>query len=913
MSLLGTCEVYNRPRKVRSSPSVRPQSMLPTAVGISEHQQALTAANLAFERASRGEMAKNNANNEDSDQMVNATGTVGDRLHLGRIHSVRFTGLTAPSIRKRSTTRQDASEHKIYLEFQNHPASSPLRASTNISTALPQPGKDFHETDVASVPSSYRKLRKAKSMFSPGKSPSAIFAHGTPRRKRHFQRHFKGHSVQSSGEHHDVVQTSDPPLRQSFLLDRATDRSSTSDRQYAVQDAAVKLARDQYLRQLEEQRLKEQPSFLNLAKRRRSHVKFRKTVRSNSTNSYGSAIASPLPLETIAQTTSFGPKVRRISYNLKNRIKLVFQRPPKEDEVLPVQQLNASHSHYGDYLSPSSGKEQSFSPISEPDAELLRRVGSRESITHTVSAITNKGSPESSIQIIDSDEKFFDDKSRVTSWTNSTATNTVNLPHMMERKRLSIIKEDAGPHQQSSSIQRPPSVSDGYATFRLPVRQNSAGLIDGPVDAQRVFSALRREIAGKNRRIGNDDSESGTVSGSDRSILTPQRTSSIRMPIPHGRDTVPGRRGKRLLDSSMLASSSNPLRDQREDVSIHKNITPQQFADLNESEQTETKRPLREVKSNFFPPSVGLERTSTSPYIRATHARSGDDGSFEDEIGIANGNQAVDPGVLTSSWPCNKSGTGSESVYSRTSNDRTSKDAGSSVSLANSENPSEAGPSIFTGVGTVKHEPSAVSLAHRTHSSTKSSADWKRRMVSETVYTEGYSLEQGQTRNGLAVKEKSGHRREKAQLSDEEVSIGSLPVGKLKPNQPLGILQSNANFQSSSKHSSSPSTVGRSHFMGSGVSLRVHHARQNENVPPIADSRDFADIHNDRLSPESFRYKPSRPFNVLRDQARLSNRLSPERAERVRRLKGGSPRSLIEKIGSQAQYIQEGSPDVGTR
>ena len=50
-------------------------------------------------------------------------------------------------------------------------------------------------------------------------------------------------------------------------------------------DNAVQMARDKFLYQIEQQRLREQPSFIFRAKARRKEKPFRQSVRSGSTNS----------------------------------------------------------------------------------------------------------------------------------------------------------------------------------------------------------------------------------------------------------------------------------------------------------------------------------------------------------------------------------------------------------------------------------------------------------------------------------------------------------------------------------------------------------------------------------------------------------------------------------------------------
>ena len=943
----GTSTASQRPRRAKSTPSFRPRSIISMGPSINDaettHQQAVTAANLAFERANEREMAKKAPSGQDTTSITNTDGP-----RLGRRQSVRFTGPNAVPLRNRSITRREApdyrtSDHPYDNQLQSQSQSIEPSVSSNgrTLTAMAQPIGEFGESDNASVPSSYRRLRKAKSMFSPRKAPSAVFSDGIPYSKRHFHRQ----SLQSSDAYHEPLRVPDPRLRKSYsFLRGVTDRISTNSRQYVANDAAVQLARDQYLRQLEQQRLKEQPSFLGFGNRHKAPKAFRRTVRTSSTNSYGSAIASPLAPVEPPKIKDVGHRARSLSQTIKKKIKRVFKRSSDTDDRIPVQQIKATHPHYGDYISTSDGKEQLYPPVPEPDAELLLRMGSRESVSYTAPTFVDKGGYPGSIRSArsDGDDDATNGKSRVTSWTDSTATNTITMPQTLERKRLSIIKEDGGPHQPSSSARQYDGTGDGYASFRQPVRQSSAGRVSGPIETQRIFSALRKKIDENNREAATEINDSGTDSSSshhkDRlSTRTPRRTSSIREGAKAKLSSLS--RGANVSNSMFFSapatqslkenlyqheSQSVTREDRQQDFpNLRKGLTPQQIAEMNEHEVLLPKRPLREVKSAFFPPSMRIERSSPSPYRRAVHISSETEADFQSRVNLGDRQRLEGPSSAVTSRLRKGSVTGSDSIYSRSSGGDTPKVAGSSMSLAVSEGSSEVGTAIIVAGQPSKNEQSSqpVVVQHG-YSSVASSGNWRSFMATQVASLEDYGVWQEQTDDAHPPKD-IGHRREDAQLDSDEVNIGKVhsPTDILK--QPLAIIQGNANPRKASKHKDFHSLGERPPLMSINPSTNVGNVKQRDSAPlgRAPDySRRTSNVENERVSLSRVHESSSglgqnNSFSSLSTQTETSKspatanvRYSPERAERLRRLKSNSSTSLGKPLSQNENQASRHTP-----
>ena len=796
----GTGSSSNRPRRAKSTSSIKARQSLSTDPEIID-QHALTAAAIAFERAHGRMLAQKMNPGREATVTLNA-----DRPPLARKQSVRFVGPTAVRARQRSITRREAPDYKSHVE--------------QLQKEMLE--EDYLDCEIASIPSSYKRLRKVKSMYSPRKSPSLQFSNGTPRTGFHS----RSHSEQSSDGAFRLSQLPKVNLRRSLSFLRGkSDRSSSSAPQNATPDAAVQMARDQYLRQLQQERINTQPSVLTLSKRSKAQKVFRRTVRTSSTNSYGSAVASATSNSTEPFVgRGLGDKARNISCSLRNKLKKVFHRPSDTQEGMPAQQLDATRPHFGDYNATASGLEQRYEGIPSPDGETLRRVSSRESPLRNSPVILDRGSPAGSIRSARSDNSCSNGKSRVSSWTNSTATNTLSSRQKLERKRLSVIQENGGPHQSSSSVRHYGELNDGYNAFRKPIRNSSvAGRTRGLVDSQRIYSALQRRLGEKGRQ-GVDEQDSSTVNASDQarfhlSDLTPRRSSinslrgtsdsHIAKNAEHSPDFLGGIKvSKSVVFKPLTTTDTDDVFSPTQDVSSQKTfgtqtgLAPQEVAQRNELEFPSSKRPLREVKSGFFPSNMRLERSKTSPFKRAMHTDSESDTNTEAEV------QSPQQPRPTIYGFHNGSVTGSESVYSRTSSGNTPKPTESSLSLAKSENGVEAGTAYIITSQSGKYRESRRPFTQRNLSSAKSSGDWQNWMASQVATLESRGTENTRAYDTQSLHE-IGHKRENAQLDGDDLALGKLPRPDNTAKQPLAVIHSNIANRPTLERKSSYSMIDR--------------------------------------------------------------------------------------------------------
>ena len=489
-------------------------------------QHAHAAATLAFARAQdRNKADVGHRGNRHSrsttvsgyierEAMPQHAQTINDtRPEIRRQQSVRFVGPTAVQRRRSFINRssQPLLEPKISFATLRPMAmttSAPVPAayrppsrSSSIGKASTGRGRpeslvnaaaaynEYYtpEDDIASTPSSYRRIRRSKSMFSPLKAPSVFYTNGTPE-----------HAGSSQFSAQDPPTSSRSPRLQSYEAPLRFQRSKSflrgGRRDHSVQsrnDEAVQLARDRFFQQTTEQRLREQPSFLFRSKSQREDKPFRKSVRSNSTN-------DPVSLGHNVPAREFGfrVKARKASNTLKEKFRKVFGLH-KEPVTVPNQQVDARETHVREYQGDSWVGPNLFADIPHPTKATLSHVVARPPSLHEASSNQQLRSYAGSVKSTRSDTSV--EKSRVTSW-NSTAVNTLTnqaakLQAERELQRLSIINEN-GTHMPSSSFSRQKlNQTSAYPHHHRPSK--SAGIITspvGPVDSARVYSALMKRL-----------------------------------------------------------------------------------------------------------------------------------------------------------------------------------------------------------------------------------------------------------------------------------------------------------------------------------------------------------------------------------------------------------------------------------
>ncbi|KUJ09779.1 uncharacterized protein LY89DRAFT_597749 [Mollisia scopiformis] len=610
------------------------------------------------------------------------------------------------------------------------------------------------EDDVASTPSSYRRLRRSKSMFSPLKAPSIFYTNGSPKRLESISN--AGHM--RSYSHTPTSQPTHPALRAPKSMVVLNNRGHSGTDEKGRDREEIQQARDRFFHEKHRQRLREQPSFLFRSKAQRQQP-FRKSVRSSSTNSYG------MPTDLLSpagQTKSSGLKAaaRKASKNIKNKLRRVFGRSKDEPVIIPHQQVEARETHVRHYngdLTPGQEQFEGFSNIPHPDESALSRVASRVPSIHTATSNQQLRSHAGSVKSFKSD--LSDDKSRV------TVLNTgANAPRPIERERdhqrLSIINE-VGTHHPSSSYYRKHKHTNQISPY--PRIEDSRIPQPSPdIRMARSTSGTPATIRQVPASTGSDRSSSNQWSVPESTIQS--RTSSDDVFSPAGQSGGP----KLSLRRSYYENTESYL-----SLPTPQGMSPQKMADRNERLMPETKV-IREARTTFFGGSTYTISRKTSPFRRAMAEVS------------QNSNDLQSSGQSEKAY--------SESVYSRTTSGQTPAAANSSTSLpmltTNVPMMVPTAPGDVVIIDQTVYRPSGPHNVGHSVTSSGSSQEWKKWMSSEVGKFERTKENNvtptyiNYTLPTMPRTYNTGHVRENAQINDDDSPIVYQPLGSISQPSP---------------------------------------------------------------------------------------------------------------------------------
>ncbi|KFY08679.1 hypothetical protein V492_06001 [Pseudogymnoascus sp. VKM F-4246] len=865
----------NRITRRKSAASIHNQPLIDPETS---RQQAYAAATYAFARAqerSSGDMGPG------STMAVGYTTNSQENIHprtddsknggvLKHRQSVRFAGPLAaprPALGTR-TIQQNSTQNKLSAgslrpQESKTDAAVPVahrpqsRSSSLEKTSFKQVGPESYATalaaydeyytredDVVTTPSSYRKIRRSKSMLHPAKAQGALFSNGTPESSIAGQRNNGLLRSKSSAALR-------APKSMSFLQGGRS--RSVQNPEY---DTAVQVARDKFLHQVEQQRLREQPSFLfRSIKARREEKSLRRSLRTNSsTNSYGMPIASANQTYHRTWDDTLKNRARQASRSFKDKLKGLFRRSNGDGGVaVPNQEVQAQSSHITDYEIQIGSPTVLSSTYEEspPGRATLSSVSTRQPSPRMVPSSRQLRSIAGSMQSLASESSS---RSRVMSWTNTdTTANSRYAATERERERLSVINEN-GTHRASSSFNRPPLKNQysAYPEFNPPGSTHGhPPPFVGQVDSARVYSALMRRL---------DEN-------SPEAKLTAQNANSRASRSPkHG---VPGsssmnsRQGIqgytstiiRVQNSPDLSASTDPYQnmDQSDDIfytarsyndsgsvghkrgysnssastvitrmsnyrvypppimgDLPSKITPQQAAVTVEPQGTVSRGP-RETRSTFF---GGSELTNIggtpSPYRRAM--AEADLNSTMSNIGMPSAESSPFlPGSLRQSKSALNLAYSeldkrdiegiddayTESIYSRTTSGRTPPQMEEIPLASEISSPQKLGSAVL-----MEHTTNRpLAPPHRVNAST-GSMDWKVWMGAQVAKLEkakenfdAATSAAHVVPHGIPTMPKifGGHVRETAEISGDDAALVA-PEDTTIPRQPsLEMLEENSN------------------------------------------------------------------------------------------------------------------------
>lgn len=860
-----TSSIHNPPAKSHIDPEISRQHARAAATYAFAKAQERSSADMGHS----GALAGNNSSRQQNENMYSRPNSAADGRGLKRQQSVRFVGPTAAPKRALGTRaiqhnvvrtklstgslrpRAITNDSSVPAAYRPPSRSSSLGKasfskveSESYATVLAAYDEYYtREDDVASTPSSYRKIRRSKSLLHPGKAPGVLFSNGTPE-SPHTSRRYNNMWGSKSN------QTLRAPKSMSFLQGGRLRSAQNPDYDVAVQEA-----RDKFLHQVEQQRLREQPSFLFRSNRaRREERLFRRSVRTtSSTNSYGMPVASGNQALHSGNNGTLRNRARKASQTIRNRLKGVFRRNgDNEVSAIPDQEVKARRSHATDYeieIGPATTMHDDYLDIPRPDSATVLRVSSRQPSLHAIPSHQQLRSIAGSMQSLRSEASS---RSRVTSWTNSeTTANSRHVAAERERQRLSIINEN-GTHKTSSSFPRPPLKNQysPYPSFHLPGNTHGHPQSPiGPVDSARVYSALMKRLD-ENSPKAKLTQQKSSMGKFKAPTSNPPRNSSVdsHRSSRGGRTPSIQNVGKSDNELFVSANSSRNTTQSHDDIftaksyadsgsvgykrgrsssnastvitrkanyraypppvmgDIPRRMTPQEIAMSNEPHAPITKG-LRETRSTFFGASelTNVGRTA-SPYRRAMVEA--DLNAVIPGGGLSAGSSPFLPDSLRGQWPIttpvektadrhanNRFGTAySESIYSRTTSGQTPPEAGYVEEVGQDCTPEKHGSALLVDHSTCRY-PAPTQRAN----TSAGSSEWKVWMSAQVSKLER-SKENAdvaatipRTAPGAAPsipKIFGGHVRESAQITGEDTSVAARTVQKA--NQPLGVVQHNA-------------------------------------------------------------------------------------------------------------------------
>lgn len=370
------------------------------------------------------------------------------------------------------------------------------------------------EDDIASMPSSYRRVRKTRSMLTTRTSMrgsvdgnAVVTLRSSPYNNTDIAAQNKQTTHGALCPRYSFMKTRDsnavpstPRLRapksMSFLKSRRDRREKQSSIDSPSGDASPGLgAQETSFRS----RILPKPPKLFGPKCGESQREMPKTLRGSSANMELPASGTGASMGR-STSGSLRSRARKVSTSLRSRFKNLFINKSEEEARLPAQQIEAQRTHVSEAFDGNSW----VSAVSDHDycreRSSLSRVSTRIPSLHAVPSHERLHSRRGSIGSCKSAAgQASDEKSRVTSWA-STDTNTAithrpqEATEEWEKQRLSLINEH-GVQNPLPSFDRP---IIGLQTITSQEELDSTGLQCLPpgatVDSQRVYSALMKKM-----------------------------------------------------------------------------------------------------------------------------------------------------------------------------------------------------------------------------------------------------------------------------------------------------------------------------------------------------------------------------------------------------------------------------------
>lgn len=675
-------------------------------------------------------------------------------------------------------------------------------------------GEEYYtpEDNIASVPSSYRRLRKSRSMFTSSETRSyqefqPEDAASTPTQRERLNPagrvlpRIGGESIQTGGLR--------APKSMSFLRSRASNSNMSSQKYKAPVTSTFS-----------ENRQPNHPEFLFTQtaphlrpKSNQPEKTFRKTLRD-----VGNGV-TPTNLR-VPKDGSLRNRARKVSQNLKYRLRSLFNisRDTVDSASIPPQQIQSHKTHVSGVEKTSDRMSVVYSDGLETETTTISRVTSGVPSLHAVPSEQQLRSRQGSLESVHSEGKTSDEMSRVTSWTDSDANTfgTFNSSRgEWEKQRLSVIKEN-GAHISSSARQHLAGSGRAIRSANMTKDVHDGSTPTTRVDGHRIYSALMKRVDQQQRPpLVPEERRQQSVEDFMADEMIPTRNSPKELTSTCGSTPVTIRH-----IASQESSSPHPPRvssAQTHIPHVHHKGDPDDTSTtssrpVNGSEvetRTHPNRGLSERSSAFFgSPACHLFRTQ-SPYRRAiqssmraaAEAASPRSPEFNPWMKALNGLHIRRPS--TSGSEPDKKMTYAESIYSSDDLEPVNGACHTASIMGRLSDPPTGHGDATIFLGPPSYKPvTTINPIIRTASSA-SSVEWKTWLSANVSKLEQPSLSSenlGMQEGGLEfprLLRSSGHLRESAQISNEEEIDISLPRDSQPTSSPTSPLVSSSDQASS--------------------------------------------------------------------------------------------------------------------
>ncbi|KAI1427082.1 hypothetical protein F5Y12DRAFT_195853 [Xylaria sp. FL1777] len=665
------------------------------------------------------------------------------------------------------------------------------------------------EDGIASMPSSYRKLRKSRSMFTnraamagPEHSSldkSSVSANQLPLPARSYFRI-------PGGDENVPPRRLKTPKSMSFLRDF---RENFVPSFRSEDDATHSVSTNRFNGNQDRAKghLRPKPSRFFRPKAPSDDRVFRKSMRDTSTSTVSMN-------GTAAKNNSLRHKARKVSQGFKHKLKTLFSlgKGDGDDTRLPLQHIDAQKSHLFGWGNLQHETDEENHRVFSASQTPLSRVASGVASLHAVPSYQQLRSQQGSIESLRSEQKASDERSRVTSWSNSDANTVIthnSCREERERKRLSIINEN-GAHICSSSAQFATISEQSNASTTSLCRPAQAA--PPIVDGQRIYSALMKRIGQLQQAHTSNPEIQHSVDDIVQLGTVPRRKSSLRLrrldrdptatiryvfpesdtdpESPKGDDQLYTKDKDSTLKSSLSTADRANEWEQGHSASAFTNIDAGDTSsrDVCPEGAPPLIRTLSSRSSAFFgSPTRHLFRTE-SPYRRA----------LQDRMHTTPNEQAIrspdfNPWMRSLSnlpnFQMRRSSThGSdadiklhytESIYSTNTEDgQTQRHSFLSV-VEDFQRPTSTHGDAAIFVNSSGHNKRSSSLPPKPRvTSSSSSVEWKMWLSSNVSKLEetAKQVDSNEFKYGLSSARFSGHVRENAQINDEEEDQVSDPT-----------------------------------------------------------------------------------------------------------------------------------------